>query len=137
MRDFSQKKCVLVHRSEASVDMLSAHLKQLFGCRVIFSDHFEEALSLVRKEKVDLVITSTLGSKEAGIDLLKKMRVSQQNVPFIVMTDKSCEELDALRDYDAISVEYRPMDWERLTLITKNFLSTSAYVSRSAKTYPL
>ena len=27
--------------------------------------------------------------------------------------------------------------WERLTLITKNFLSTSAYVSRSAKTYPL
>ncbi|MBV5340229.1 MAG: sigma-54-dependent Fis family transcriptional regulator [Deltaproteobacteria bacterium] len=74
-----------VDDDKTSLLVLGGHLKR-FGITVVTASGGFEALELLGQREFDLVISDLLMPGMDGITLLKKMRKSGVNIPFIVMT---------------------------------------------------
>ncbi|NNF48141.1 MAG: sigma-54-dependent Fis family transcriptional regulator [Desulfofustis sp.] len=53
---------------------------------VLTASGYEQALSMIRSEKIDLIISDIVLEKSSGIDLLKYVRQNNIDCPFIIIT---------------------------------------------------
>ena len=82
---------------------------------VLTAAGYEQALALIRTEKIDLIISDIVLEKSSGIDLLKYTRQNNIDCPFIIITgfpDVSTAA-ESLR-FGAFDYIVKPVDTEAL-----------------------
>jgi DNA-binding NtrC family response regulator len=84
-KDTNPALILAVDDDNTSLLVLGGHLKR-FGFTVVIASGGLQALELLGQREFDLVISDLLMPGMDGITLLKKMRKSGVNIPFIVMT---------------------------------------------------
>jgi DNA-binding NtrC family response regulator len=119
------KFTVLVVDDERNIREGLAEALALEGHEVATASDGEEALAVLGREEVDLVITDLRMPKLAGDELLKRLNADWPTVPVIILTGHGTIEtaVQAMRDgaYDFLT---KPVDLERLGLLVKRALST-------------
>jgi DNA-binding NtrC family response regulator len=119
------KFTVLVVDDERNIREGLAEALALEGYEVAAAADGEEALTILGREEVDLVITDLRMPKLAGDALLKRLVAEWPAVPVIILTGHGTIEtaVQAMRDgaYDFLT---KPVDLERLGLLVKRALST-------------
>ncbi len=85
------------------------------GYAVSTAHSAEEAFCIISRTNFDLVVSDLKLPKESGIDLLKKVRQFNEDLPFIIMTafDESASTIKAIQEgaYDYLE---KPLDIDRL-----------------------
>ena len=93
------------------------------GYEVSTAENAEEALSQITRINFDLVISDLKLPGDSGIDLLKKVRQSNEDLPFIIITayDETTSTIKAIQEgaYDYLE---KPLDLDRLKTIIKRAL---------------
>jgi DNA-binding NtrC family response regulator len=119
------KFTVLVVDDERNIREGLAEALTLEGHEVATASDGEEALAVLGREEVDLVITDLRMPKLAGDELLKRLNADWPTVPVIILTGHGTIEtaVQAMRDgaYDFLT---KPVDLERLALLVKRALAT-------------
>ena len=119
------KFTVLVVDDERNIREGLAEALALEGHAVATAGDGEEALDVLGREEVDLVITDLRMPKLAGDQLLKRLTADWPTVPVIILTGHGTIEtaVQAMRDgaYDFLT---KPVDLERLGLLVQRALAT-------------
>ena len=119
------KFTVLVVDDERNIREGLAEALALEGHEVATAADGEEALAVLGREEVDLVITDLRMPKLAGDELLKRLNTDWPTVPVIILTGHGTIEtaVQAMRDgaYDFLT---KPVDLERLGLLVQRALAT-------------
>jgi len=119
------KFTVLVVDDERNIREGLAEALALEGHGVSTAADGEEALAVLAREEVDLVVTDLRMPKLAGDVLLKRVVADWPTVPVIILTGRGTIEtaVQAMRDgaYDFLT---KPVDLERLGLLVRRALST-------------
>ena len=93
------------------------------GYEVSTAQNAEEAFGLVSRTNFDLVVSDLKLPGESGIDLLKKVRQFNEELPFIIITayDESASTIKAIQEgaYDYLE---KPLDIDRLIAVIKRAL---------------
>ena len=93
------------------------------GYEVSTAENAEEALSQITRMNFDLIISDLKLPGDSGIDLLKKVRQSNEDLPFIIITayDETTSTIKAIQEgaYDYLE---KPLDLDRLKTIIKRAL---------------
>lgn len=88
------------------------------GCKILHAGNPNEALNLVKKHQVDIVVSDFLmpGGKETGVELLQLIANLSAKRPVMVLTTGFVEFLpDKTFNLDEIAVVFtKPFDAERL-----------------------
>lgn len=85
-------KVLVIEDDPEIVDLLEIHLKDL-SCELLKSPTGEEGLSLVKSQPIDLVILDIMLPGIDGMEVCRRIRSEQINVPVLMLTAKS-EEID-------------------------------------------
>jgi DNA-binding response OmpR family regulator len=85
-------KVLVIEDDPEIVDLLEIHLKDL-SCELLKSPTGEEGLSLVKSQPLDLVILAIMLPGIDGMEVCRRIRGEQINVPVLMLTAKS-EEID-------------------------------------------
>ncbi len=97
---------------------------ELEGYRTLLAPDGEQAMEMVEKEEVDLIIADLKMPGLSGQELLKKVVSAYPTVPVIILTGHGTIEsaVKAMRDgaYDFLT---KPLNLERLSLLVKRALS--------------
>jgi DNA-binding NtrC family response regulator len=119
------KFTVLVVDDERNIREGLAEALALEGHEVATASDGEEALGILGREEVDLVISDLRMPKLAGDELLKRLNADWPTVPVIILTGHGTIEtaVQAMRDgaYDFLT---KPVDLDRLGLLVKRALAT-------------
>ncbi len=106
---------------------IRAGLKQALeseGYNIYLAANGAEALSIIQKNKIDLVITDLKMPEMSGEELLKKINNNYKTIPVIILTGHGTIEnaVQTMRDgaYDFIT---KPLNLDHLFLIIKRALS--------------
>ncbi len=126
-------KSIMVVDDEKSMrDFLNIFLKQE-GYHVICVPSGKNALELLEKEELDLVITDIKMPDVSGVDVLKKVNALNLNTPVIMITAFSSNEtaLEALNQgvYDYIS---KPFNVDEMRIIIKRALEKKRLLDENA-----
>lgn len=90
-------KRILFIEDEAALQKTFSDILKSEGFEVISALNGESGLSLMKREKPDLVLLDLILPKIHGLDVLKKMKQDEsiKNIPVIVLTNvESIEEID-------------------------------------------
>ena len=75
------------------------------GFAVFTAENGEAALEVVEKEKPDMVVTDVLMPKMNGIDMAKKIRETDKDVPVLFLTNlKDTEYTDDIKKIDKAEI---------------------------------
>lgn len=111
---------ILVVDDEIELRSLFAEELELSGAKTIQASNGIEALEILNKEKIDLVITDNYMPKMKGIDFIVEAK-KFVNIPFILFV----EDPTRVTEYQHANVDYfisKPLDFEALTkLINSHF----------------
>ncbi len=126
-------KSIMVVDDEKSMrDFLNIFLKQE-GYHVICVPSGKNALELLEKEELDLVITDIKMPDVSGVDVLKKVNALNLNTPVIMITAFSSNEtaLEALNQgvYDYIS---KPFNVDEMRIIIRRALEKKRLLDENA-----
>lgn len=101
MRTQQTSKLLVVDDEEANRDLLSRRLKRA-GFAVELASSAHEALEVIEREKIDLVLLDYMMPEMNGIDLLRLLRAtqSQSDLPVIMVTAVN----DSVRVVEALSI---------------------------------
>src|SRR5512138_1111580 len=98
---------ILVVDDEAGILESLSRIFEREGYRVTATDSGEQALDLVRKDKVDVVLADIMMPKMSGIELLRALKALTPAVEIIMMTAFGTVEnaVECMREgaYDFIS----------------------------------
>lgn len=114
MKEHIPAYTILVVDDEAEIhELISRHLRFL-GYKVIIASHGQEALELMQKNKVDIIISDILLPVMNGIELLKVVRKEYPMVPVIMITGYVNQEnvMSCMR-YGAQTCIFKP--WPDMT----------------------
>ena len=119
------KFTVLIVDDERNIREGLAEALALEGHEVATAGDGEEALAMLARDEIDLVVSDLRMPKLAGDELLKRVVSEWPTVPVIILTGHGTIEtaVQAMRDgaYDFLT---KPVDLERLGLLVKRALST-------------
>jgi DNA-binding NtrC family response regulator len=82
----SKEKKILLVDDEQDFSQLMMFWLESKGYSVIIAMDGEAAVEVLKKEKVDIVLTDLRMPKMDGVDLIKKIRESDKNMPIIVIS---------------------------------------------------
>lgn len=82
----SREKKILIVDDNPHMCNLLVDILELFNCQGIKAKDGEEALSLLKKENVELVITDLKMPNLGGMDLLKSIKEEDPSLPVVVIT---------------------------------------------------
>ncbi|MFP4399920.1 MAG: response regulator, partial [Desulfonatronovibrio sp.] len=96
-------KKILVVDDELHIRMLYQEELESLGYNAVTSDGSEDILSLMDREKPDLIVLDIkLGQDKSGLDLLQEIRSQDQNIPVIL-----CTAYDSFQhDLKSIAADY-------------------------------
>jgi DNA-binding NtrC family response regulator len=119
------KFTVLVVDDEKNIREGLREALALEGYEVATAADGEEALALLGREEVDLVVTDLRMPKLSGEELLKRIAADWPTVPVIILTGHGTIE-NAVQAMHAGAYDFltKPVDLERLGLLVKRALST-------------
>jgi DNA-binding NtrC family response regulator len=115
---------VLIADDEKNIRASVQRLFDLEGHRALTAADGEEALELIRREEIDLVIMDLKMPKRDGFSVLKEMRTLALEAPVIVLTGHGSIEkaVRAVKEGAHDFIE-KPPDPERLMLSARNALA--------------
>ena len=120
---------ILVVDDEKNIRQGLAKALELDGYQVHTAEDGSEAMKVMVKADIDLVITDLRMPRVSGEELLKKVSSSYPTVPVIILTGHGTVEnaVDAMRDgaYDFLT---KPLNLDRLSLLVKRALSSRELV---------
>jgi DNA-binding response OmpR family regulator len=107
-------KILLIDDEVNLVDPMSYTLRQK-GFEAIVAYNGLDGLNKINLEQPDLVLLDWSMPDISGIEVLERLRDSQNNVPIIMITGKSAKE-DIVEGLEAGADDYitKPFDWEEL-----------------------
>jgi PAS domain S-box-containing protein len=122
--DLSTCKLLLVDDNPTNLDMLSRRLTRK-NYQVITAESGREALALLEKESIDLVLLDLMMPEMDGIEVLShiRKRFSMAHLPVIVVIAKS-EREHLVEAFDAGANDYitKPIDFEVLLARTRSHI---------------
>ena len=123
------KKILIVDDEENILNFLYRLLRRKY--KVLLSKSAKEAISTVKKEKIDLVITDLKMPEIDGIELVKNIRRTDSKIGVIVMTGYGNIE-SYLNSKDLGTFEYlnKPFDNEILLRIIDTMLTQTYSISK-------
>ncbi|OUR96758.1 hypothetical protein A9Q84_10480 [Halobacteriovorax marinus] len=89
-RDFASKKkfCVLfVDDEQGILDVVESSHEKLRSCDFLMAANGKEALKIIKRQHVDLIITDLCMPEMGGLELISKLK--RVHIPIVVMTSKS------------------------------------------------
>ncbi|PIE05079.1 MAG: transcriptional regulator [Spirochaetales bacterium] len=114
---------ILVVDDEKNIRLGLIKALEMDGYEVSAAEDGQEALKIMLREDIDLIISDLRMPKLSGEDLLKKIVLSYPTVPVIILTGHGTVDsaVQAMRDgaYDFIT---KPVNLERLGLLVKRAL---------------
>ena len=120
---------ILVVDDEKNIRQGLAKALELDDYQVYTAEDGSEAMKVMVKAEIDLVITDLRMPRVSGEELLKKVSSSYPTVPVIILTGHGTVEnaVDAMRDgaYDFLT---KPLNLDRLSLLVKRALSSRELV---------
>ncbi|MDC7236012.1 MAG: sigma-54 dependent transcriptional regulator, partial [Spirochaetales bacterium] len=120
---------ILVIDDEKNIREGLARALKLDGYDVFTAEDGSEAMKMMVKVEIDLVITDLRMPKVSGEEVLKKVSTSYPTVPVIILTGHGTVEnaVNAMRDgaYDFLT---KPLNLDRLSLLVKRALSSRELV---------
>jgi putative two-component system response regulator len=134
MNDNDKNKLLVVDDDPYVLDSISLLMKE-FGYHVDTCQNAHDAMNLIKKTPIDVVLTDFKMPHETGLDLLQNIHAYNQQVPVILMT--AFAELDVAVDaikrgaFDFITKPYNPehllhavgkaIKYSRLIQMEKNY----------------
>ena len=93
--------------------------------RLVFeAGNGEEALSVVEKEKIDLILTDLAMPKMNGFELLRKLKMIGKSLPIIVLTGHADSMVaNQIRPYGVVHFLTKPWDSDHLDKIVQEILA--------------
>ena len=101
---------VLLVEDNAPVRQFAESLLEDLGCEVISTASGEEALRLLETTPVDLVFTDVVMPEMSGVDLARKIREVNADVPVLLATGYSDEIIKDRPEFAVLPKPYRPQD---------------------------
>ena len=92
MNFFNDKKLLLLEDSNEFVENAIA-LFNMFVKKTFVAKSINEAFKILKKEKIDLIISDIHLKNECGLDFIKKIRISNNETPILVLSCYKDEEL--------------------------------------------
>lgn len=83
-------KALLVDESQVNC-LVGERLLQRLGCRAITSSSGEEAIEIVKKEELDIIIIDVSMRRLSGIETARAIRVFNQNIPLLATSTCDAE----------------------------------------------
>jgi len=120
---------ILVVDDEKNIRMGLGKALELDGYNVFLAEDGSEAMKVMVRADIDLVLTDLRMPRVSGEELLKKISSSYPTVPVIILTGHGTVEnaVNAMRDgaYDFLT---KPLNLDRLSLLVKRALSSRELV---------
>jgi DNA-binding NtrC family response regulator len=120
---------ILVVDDEKNIRLGLSKALELDGYEVFVAEDGSEAMKIMVKANIDLVLTDLRMPKVSGEELLKKLSSAYPTVPVIILTGHGTVEnaVNAMRDgaYDFLT---KPLNLDRLSLLVKRALSSREMV---------
>lgn len=120
---------ILVVDDEKNIREGLARALKLDGYEVFTAEDGSEAMKMMVKIDIDLILTDLRMPRVSGEELLKKVSTSYPTVPVIILTGHGTVEnaVNAMRDgaYDFLT---KPLNLDRLSLLVKRALSSRELV---------
>jgi len=101
---------VLLVEDNTPVRQFAESLLEDLGCEVISTASGEEALRLLETTPVDLVFTDVVMPEMSGVDLARKIREVNADVPVLLATGYSDEIIKGRPEFAVLPKPYRPQD---------------------------
>ncbi len=115
---------ILVVDDEKNIRLGLTKALEMDGYEVFSAEDGQEALKLMLREDIDLIISDLRMPRLSGEELLRKVALSYPSVPVIILTGHGTVDnaVQAMRDgaYDFIT---KPVNLERLGLLVKRALA--------------
>ncbi len=133
----SKKKILIVDDEKQLVSLVSLHMK-MSGYEVLSANDGEEALSIIKEERPDLIILDLMLPKIDGWEVCKRLRAESRmgNIPVIMLTARS-ESADKLKGFECGADDYvtKPFSPRELVARVKRVLARSENGSSAPKRY--
>lgn len=104
MKETIKKKILILEDEKPLAHALELKLTHE-GFDVITTDNGEMGISILEKEKVDLVLSDLIIPGVDGFGVLERIKTKKMNVPVIVMTNLNQQE-DKQRAYDLGAIDF-------------------------------
>lgn len=104
MKETTKKKILILEDEKPLAHALELKLTHE-GFDVVTTDNGEMGVSILEKEKFDLVLSDLIMPGVDGFGILEAIKTKKINVPVIVMTNLNQEE-DKKRAYDLGAVDF-------------------------------
>jgi two-component system chemotaxis response regulator CheY len=124
----TQKTILIADDSPATRSMLISTIEALGEYRIVEASSGFEALRLLPREKVDLILTDINMPDINGLELISYLRNNSNylTVPvFIISTEGSQKDIDKGKSLGANEYLIKPFDPERLRALVASYLSSS------------
>ncbi|TDF98010.1 response regulator transcription factor [Paenibacillus piri] len=112
----AQSTILLVDDEKEIIDMLEIYLKNE-GYRLLRASDGEQALQVLHKEEVDLIVLDIMMPKMGGIEACLKIR-EQKNMPIIMLSAKS-QDMDKIWGLSSGADDYLSKPFNPLELIAR------------------
>ena len=89
---FNDKQLLLLEDSDEFIENAVA-LFNMFVKKTLVAKSINEAFKILKKEKIDLIISDIHLKNECGLDFIKKIRISNNETPILVLSGYKDEEL--------------------------------------------
>jgi DNA-binding response OmpR family regulator len=121
----SGKKRVLVAEDEPNIQKLVRLQLERAGCEVLIANDGQEALEIVRTQRLDLAIIDVMMPYVDGLSVVREIRSSPErdHLPVVLLTVKA-QEKEVWEGYDAgadlyLTKPFEPGDVARLLDLTR------------------
>ena len=107
---------ILVVEDDENTRLLTeAHLYKKYN--VITCNNGEEALDIIYKQNIDIIVADLMMPKMDGFELIKELRENKNNIPVILLTAKNnIEDKTKGFEYGADDYLTKPVDYNELIL---------------------
>ena len=116
---------ILVIDDDESLLILLKKLLEGFECELLTAGNGRDGIRLIEQEIPDVVITDLAMPEVTGLDILKRAKEIDENIPVIIITaqDAMASTISAIQlgAYDYIS---KPIDQDRFRLLVKRALES-------------
>jgi two-component system response regulator AtoC len=116
---------ILIIDDDDSILLLLKKLIEDFECEILIAENGRDGIRLTEQEHPDVIITDLAMPEVSGLDILKRAKEIDENIPVIIVTahDEMTPTITAIQlgAFDYIS---KPIDQERFKLLVKRALES-------------
>lgn len=118
----NQSLTVLIVDDDPNIlDLLQESLMDL-SFKVIKAENGEEALNVVKKNKIDCIVTDIAMPKMDGPEMIRRLHTEGHTIPFFFVTAYHDYPREDLNEFKPRAIIFKPFDFEELALLVKNHM---------------